>query len=200
MRIAAGRSAEIDRAGLLQRARHLDRLVDLEAALRPIRSPRGGRRRTCAAAAPRAPPWSTSTIEPHAVFEAAAPAVGALVGERRQELVQQIAMRAMHLDEIEARPLGPPRGLNEMADHRLDAGLVERLRHMPAGREGDRRGAYRLPGVLILAERPAAEPWAPAVDALRPAWPSWMPKTVPGAAKRRATASFAATAASLASE
>src|SRR3546814_19763405 len=36
--------------------------------------------------------------EAHAVFRAAAPAVVALVGARNRELVEQVALRAHHLD------------------------------------------------------------------------------------------------------
>src|SRR3546814_2770196 len=40
--------------------------------------------------------------EAHAVFRAAAPAVVALVGARNRELVEQVALRAHHLDAVVA--------------------------------------------------------------------------------------------------
>ena len=40
--------------------------------------------------------------QPGAVFEAAAVVVGALVGERREKLVEQVAVGGVDLDEVEA--------------------------------------------------------------------------------------------------
>src|SRR5439155_15447040 len=71
--------------------------------------------------------------EPHPAFEIAAPTVGAVVRLRRQELVDQIAVRTMYLDAIEATGGRVGGGVGERADQlgdhlvgERDAGLVVR--------------------------------------------------------------------------
>src|SRR6266446_5889887 len=49
----------------------------------------------------------------HAVLKAATILVVASVGERREELVQQIAVSAVELDGIDAQQRGTPRGLGK---------------------------------------------------------------------------------------
>ena len=75
--------------------------------------------------------------------------------------VDQVAVGAVDLDEVEAgahRALG---GVGEGADEALDAALVERRRHVPVGREGDGRRRHRLPGDPPAgAQRAAALPRA----------------------------------------
>ncbi len=44
--------------------------------------------------------------EPHAALQRPAISVGALVGERREKVVNEIAVRAMNLDHVEADPVG----------------------------------------------------------------------------------------------
>jgi len=49
----------------------------------------------------------------HAVFRLPPYSSRALVGDRRQELVQQIAVRAVHLDAVDAEPVGAPGCIDE---------------------------------------------------------------------------------------
>ena len=196
---AAARGADIGGADVLQRLRDRDRLVDREAAVHPFagreacpdhhRGRHGGAHRL-----------GDRHDEAHPVVERAAPVVGALVGERREELVEQVAVGAVDLDEVEAGARGALGGGGPGADEALDAVLVEGLRHVPARCEGDGRRCHGLPGVFVGAERARRPCQGRLTEALRPAWPSWMPKRVPPGATRRAAASVRWAAASLWSE
>src|SRR5690606_31117506 len=86
--------------------------------------------------------------KPDTVLERAAPAVAAPVGQRRDELVQQIAMGRMQFDEVEAGALGAMRRADEVTDQRLDLVLAKRAWRMPAVGERQVGGRHRLPGVL----------------------------------------------------
>ena len=55
-----------------------------------------------------------------AVLEAAAPAVGAVVGAQRQELADQVALRAHHLDAVVAGLAGEAAGGDVVGDGLLD--------------------------------------------------------------------------------
>ena len=61
-----------------------------------------------------------------AVFERSAVLVGALVGARREELVEEVAVGAVHLDPVEAGQLGVFGALAERGDHAGNLGQVER--------------------------------------------------------------------------
>ena len=75
--------------------------------------------------------------QPHAVLEGAAVGVGAGVRQRRQELVQQVAVRGVNLDGVEAGHLGAAGGLREVGG---DAGNVVGCH----GARGGERVAVRL--------------------------------------------------------
>jgi hypothetical protein len=105
---------------------------------------------------------------------AAGVAVGAAVGPLPQELVDQVAVRAVQLDTVETDPLGLRRGLGERADDPVDPGEVQRgagalgAVERDAGRADRRRlGERRLPGlagdpdVPDLRHDPATRPRAP---------------------------------------
>src|SRR5215813_12580304 len=49
----------------------------------------------------------------HAIFQGSAIGIGALIGERRKELMQQIAVSAVKLDQLDADPAGALRRQNE---------------------------------------------------------------------------------------
>src|SRR3546814_21034854 len=53
--------------------------------------------------------------EAHAVVERAAVTIIAAVGNRRDEFMQQVAMRTMQLDQVDAGTVGPLRRLDELA-------------------------------------------------------------------------------------
>ena len=65
--------------------------------------------------------------EAHAVLEAAAPLVLALVDPRTPELVDQVLVHGGELDAVEAAFLGPARGLGEITDDAPDLLLLDGL-------------------------------------------------------------------------
>ena len=95
--------------------------------------------------------------EADAGLERAAVAVGADVGQGRQELVQEVAVRRVDLDQVEARAVGAVRGCDEGGLDAGEAGVVERDGRGPAGQIGEVRGAGRDPGALAF-DRAAAFP------------------------------------------
>jgi len=102
--------------------------------------------------------------EPRALLHAAAPRVGALVGHVLNELVDQIAVRAVDLDAVEARRDGVPRRLRVILDEAADLIVGQRRR----GREGGERDGARAHDLEPLglevrrdgdaAERPELQP------------------------------------------
>jgi len=79
------------------------------------------------------------------VLEAAAVVVVAVVGQRRQELMQQVAVRGMDLDPLDAQPRGAAGGGHEGLAHARQALGVERERRVLAGRMRHGRGREGLP-------------------------------------------------------
>src|SRR5579872_3842921 len=151
---------EID-AARAEKAGESDGFVDGPAAWRPLR------RRSIAGGAGFNPigsgdaheerqmrrPRSANGIhnlkkEAGAVFEAATIVVGALIGERREELVKQVAMGAVNLNQVEACGEGALRGLGKSFDDRGDARFIERLREPVVWGERDGAGRNRLPAPL----------------------------------------------------
>jgi hypothetical protein len=63
--------------------------------------------------------------ETNAIFEASAVLVGALIGERGEEFVHEIAMSGVDLDEVKARGQGAVGGGYEVRDDLVHAGAVE---------------------------------------------------------------------------
>ena len=126
---------------------------------RPSRSPRRGCRPACCPGTrharrrtPRADSACGSRASRHIV--------GALVGDRRQELMQQIAVRAVQFERIDAEPLGTFGGIHERVADAREAGSVERGRRGLALLVRHRRRRHRLPAAW-LAERDLlpAVPW-----------------------------------------
>ncbi len=94
----------------------------------------------------------------HAGLERSAVAVRALVGDRREEAVQEIAVRAVQLDGVDA---GAERALRSIDEGRADAlhvGFRHRARDVPVRAEGNGGGSDRLPGILSRPQRFAAGP------------------------------------------
>jgi len=83
-----------------------------------------------------------------AVLEAASVRVGALIGEGREKLVEQIAVGGVDFNEVETGSEGAFRGTAEGLDDGIDAGLIERLWDGVVGCEGDGTGSNRLPAAF----------------------------------------------------
>jgi hypothetical protein len=88
-----------------------------------------------------------------AVRQRATVAIGATVAQRRQELVQQVAVRGMQLDQLEAEALGTHRTGGEGGDDLGDAGLVQFLRRRVGGMERQRRRRHGGPATRIIGRQ-----------------------------------------------
>lgn len=130
------------------RIRHRPRLLRAEPldVLEPIRR-RDAHEQRHVARNGRAHALDDLERQPRPVLEAPAVLVAAAVRHGRQELVQQVAVRAVDLDEVEARRDRAPRRARERRPDLRDVGL----RHRPRRRV-----------VLVVRER------AGGFDALRP--------------------------------
>ena len=108
-------------AGPLEDARRLDALLQVAAALAPLldRVAHADREVLAALVLDRVDDLQR---EAHAVLEAAAEAVGALVEVRAHELGDQVAVGGVQLDGVEARLLHPPGRLAEHVDELEDLG------------------------------------------------------------------------------
>ena len=78
--------------------------------------------------------------QPHAVRIRPAPVIGPLVGVPHQELVQEIAFRAHHLDPVITRLLRPQRRRDDRLDFTFNARRIEFARCKRRDRRLDRRG------------------------------------------------------------
>ena len=81
--------------------------------------------------------------EPAPLLRRAAPRVGALVGARREELVEQIAFAAHDLDAVVAGLAGQLRAAGEVVDGAVDAARRQPARPERVDRRLDRRRADR---------------------------------------------------------
>ena len=84
----------------------------------------------------------------HAIGERSAVLVVALVGERREEFVQQVAVGAVDLDRIEPQTHGAFGGLAEGGLHPRETGLVERARRLGARLKRNRGRRVRDPAAV----------------------------------------------------
>jgi hypothetical protein len=87
--------------------------------------------------------------EAHAVFQAAAPAVVAVVGVRHEELVDQVALGAHDLDTVVVGELAHRRALRVVGDGFLDFLFRQRMRRRRIDRRLERRGRHRAFGVGV---------------------------------------------------
>src|SRR5262245_31451355 len=94
--IAAARAADVGRAGVTKRAGDLDAFLDRETAVHPFSH--GDARTEHQLRRSPLDRMRDFDREPHAVFQRAAPSVGSYVGQRRDELVQQVAVRRVEFD------------------------------------------------------------------------------------------------------
>lgn len=86
--------------------------------------------------------------EAGAVFEAAAVLIDALVGERGEELVEEVAMGCVDLDEVEAGGEGAMGGCYEVGDDFVHAGAVESGGDWVCFVEADGGGGHGLPAAF----------------------------------------------------
>ncbi len=154
--IAARRSVDHVDADLLQAPAQHHRLLDVPAALRPV-----GRRDAIEdrlVLRPRIAHGARDLEgETHAIVERASVCVGALVGDRRDEGMDEVAVCAVDLHHVEARGERVLRALAEILDGAPD--LVQRhLLRRRVVAERDRARCERLPAALFPRKRLAAAP------------------------------------------
>ena len=136
----------------------------------------------------------------HAVLQRAAVVIAARVRQRREELVQQVAMRRVQFDRVEAQAMRALRGRSAKAcSMRCRPARVQRHRRRPR-----RRRAAAADGATgcqppVRRARSAAPPSQGAwLEALRPACASWIAIGIGEC--RRTAASTRRSAASVASD
>ena len=96
--------------------------------------------------------------ESGAVLVGAAVGVGAVVGVRGEELVDQVAVGAVDLGDLETGGQGPACGVRELAHDLPDLISGQLGRHRVLVVEGDRARRECLPPVCVRADRRAALP------------------------------------------
>ncbi len=111
-----GRDVDEVAAGLGEQACDLDRFVAGHPAVRPIGRRDANRHRLLVRPRLAHRPERLER-EAHAVLERTAVVVGAVIGERRDEARQQIAVRGVHLDHVEAGAVGALHRADIVGDH-----------------------------------------------------------------------------------
>ena len=94
-----------------------------------------------------------------AIFEASAVLVGALIGERREELVQEIAVGGVYLDEVEACSDGAMGCCDEVGDDLVHAGAIESCGQGIGLIEANGRRCYGLPTAFSSGHSADGIPW-----------------------------------------
>jgi len=86
----------------------------------------------------------------HALLQTATTLIVASVGERRKELVQQIAVRAVELDSVDSDPRGSLGRGHEGLPHAGEVISIERSRRLLSSLVWNRRWRNRLPAVCTI--------------------------------------------------
>ena len=134
---------------------HLRDVVDREPALDPVGRGQPDEQRLVVGPG-RADGVGRLDEQPRAVLQRAAVLVVALVGQRREELVQQVAVGGVQLDDVEPGVVGASRGGGE---RRGDARRSRRaVSARGVGEPGERRGRRADGRPAALVERDRAAP------------------------------------------
>ena len=88
-----------------------------------------------------------------AIGEAAAVGIGPVVGERREEFVDQVAVGSMDLNKVEARGIGTAGRLGKGEYNSADAGLIQLQGNGILRGECDRAGSDGLPAAFVWREK-----------------------------------------------
>jgi hypothetical protein len=146
-RCAAARYVDVAGAACLQGLREGHALLDVPASIHPVA---GGNAHADGLVGREGVAHRVEHFErkTHAVVQRPAIGVSARVGQRRQELVQQITVRGMHFDGVETQPGGASRGVRERVADACQTLFIERQRRVFARGMRLRRGRDRLPAAL----------------------------------------------------
>jgi hypothetical protein len=153
----AGRYAQAADAGLDEPARHLQRLLDVEAALGTLAT-RDPAEDGVVVAAARARGAHDLEQEACPVGQLAPVLVAALVDQRRQELARQVAVSGVDLDEVEAGFPTAGRRRRVLLDELVDVFARELARDRGARGQRHRRGRDGLAQVRLPAGVPELDP------------------------------------------
>src|ERR1700685_1617811 len=120
---------------LAQKPGKLDGIVGRPAAIGPIRCREADKKRQ------RGGPRVANGVDnlehkTSAVLKAAAVGIGAVVGERRKKLMEQVAVGRVNFNEVKANGEGAMRRGGKSVDYCCDSRLIERLGHGIVGGKG----------------------------------------------------------------
>ena len=149
--VAARRQVQIVVTQVVHRRAEGHDLLQRDAALDPVRAVEAHAKRLCPG--PGVPHGlGHAQGEPSPVLGRAAVLVRSLIGEGRQELAQQIAVRRVDLHQIETRPVGSAGGVGEGRHDPVHVRLGHLDGRVPTLLEGEGRRAERRPGALLLRQ------------------------------------------------
>src|SRR6185503_11846965 len=143
-----------------EQTRKLDGLINGPTIVAPVR-----RREAYGQRKPLGPDFPDLTHdapqESRAILERSTVFIVARVRDRRQEFVQQVAVRAVNLEHLHLGGERPNRGITKCRYHALDSFGVERARRLVLCVERNRaRCIDGRPTAELRAQRAAALPWA----------------------------------------